>query len=78
MSDVLSIGASIENMLLKATELGIGTLWIANTCYAYEELTDYLRTEHQLLGAVAVGYSDECPAQRPRKSAEDIAEYRMQ
>lgn len=31
--DPLSIGASIENMLLKATELGLGTLWIANTCF---------------------------------------------
>lgn len=78
LCDVLSIGASIENMLLKATELGLGTLWIANTCYAYEELTDYLRTEHQLLGAIAVGYAEESPSQRPRKKTEDIAEYRMQ
>lgn len=77
LCDVLSIGASIENMLLKATELGLGTLWIANTCYAYEELTAYLDTEHQLLGAVALGFAEESPSQRPRKSAEDIAEYRM-
>ena len=27
----LSIGAAIENMLLKATELGLGSLWIGNT-----------------------------------------------
>ena len=36
--DSLSIGASVENMLLRATELGIGSLWIANTCFAYKEL----------------------------------------
>ncbi len=77
MCDLLSIGASIENMLLKATELGLGTLWIANTCYAYEELASFLGTEHQLVGAVALGFADESPSQRPRKSAEDIAEYRM-
>ncbi len=78
LCDVLSIGASIENMLLKATELGLGTLWIAYSCNAYEELTDYLCTQHQLLGAVAEGFAVESPSQRPRKKAEDIAEYRMQ
>ena len=65
--DTLSIGASIENMLLKATEPDLGTLWIANTCYAYKELTDYLETTHQLVGAIALGYPAEMPTQRPRK-----------
>lgn len=75
--DTLSIGASIENMLLKATEIGLGTLWIANTCYAYKELTEYLETTQQLVGAIALGYADEMPTQRPRKKMEDIVEYRL-
>ena len=75
--DTLSIGASIENMLLKATEIGLGTLWIANTCYAYKELTEYLKTTQQLVGAIALGYADENPTQRPRKKMEDIVEYRL-
>ncbi len=77
MCDTLSIGASIENMLLKATEIGLGTLWIANTCYAYKELTEYLETTGQLVGAIALGYAAETPAQRPRKKMEDIVEYRL-
>ncbi len=75
--DNLSIGASIENMLLKATELGLGTLWIANTCYAYKELTQYLETSQQLVGAIALGYANEAPMQRPRKKMEEIVEYRL-
>ena len=75
--DTLSIGASIENMLLKATDMGLGTLWIANTCYAYKELTEYLETTQQLVGAIALGYADEMPTQRPRKKMEDIVEYRL-
>ena len=75
--DTLSIGASIENMLLKATEIGLGTLWIANTCYAYKELTKYLKTTQQLVGAIALGYADENPTQRPRKGIEEIVEYRL-
>lgn len=75
--DTLSIGASIENMLLKATEIGLGTLWVANTCYAYKELTEYLKTKQQLVGAIVLGYADENPMPRPRKSMEDIVEYRL-
>ena len=75
--DSLSIGAFIQNMLLEAQKIGLGTLWIANTCFAYPELTDYLRTEEQLIGAVAVGYPDEKPAARPRKELEEIVEWRI-
>lgn len=77
LCDTLSIGASIENMLLAAEELGLGTLWIANTCFANRELVTYLETEQQLVGAVAVGYPDETPSQRPRKQLEDFVEYRI-
>lgn len=71
------IGASIQNILLKAYELGLGTLWIANTCFAYKELVEYLETDRQLIGAIALGYADECPRQRPRKSIEEIMEFRF-
>ena len=70
--DALSIGASIQNMLLRAQELGLGTLWIANTCFAYPELETYINTTDQIISAVAVGYPDEAPGQRPRKKIEEI------
>lgn len=76
MCDSLSIGAAVENMLLTATELGVGSLWIANTCFAYNELEKHIGTTHQLVGAVSLGYADETPSQRPRKCLEDIVEYR--
>lgn len=74
--DSLSIGASVENMLLRATELGIGSLWIANTCFAYKELVEFIGTEKQLAGAIALGYADEFPNARPRKNFEDVVEFR--
>lgn len=75
--DTLSIGASIENILLRAEELGLGTLWIANTCFAYSELVEYLQTDKQLVGAIAVGYANENPGPRPRKALEEIVEMRV-
>lgn len=74
--DSLSIGASIENMLLKATQLGLGTLWIANTCFAYHDMMQVIQSPGQLIGAVTLGYPDEQPSKRPRKPLEDILEYR--
>lgn len=75
MNDLLSIGASVENMLLKAEELDIGTLWIGNTCFAYRELMAYIGLDAELVGAVALGRKAEMPLMRPRKRLEDIVEY---
>ena len=74
--DNLSIGASIENIILRANELGLGTLWVANTCFAYPELVEYIGTANQLTGAICVGYPDEAPLSRPRKPLEDVLEFR--
>ena len=62
--DSLSIGAAIENMILTATGYGLGTLWIANTCFAYNELMDFIGTDSQLTGIVAIGFANEVPAKR--------------
>lgn len=77
MCDDLSIGAAIENMLLKADSLGLGTLWIANTFFAYDELMEYIKEDGILISAIALGYPDEAPAQRPRKDMEKVVEYRL-
>lgn len=74
--DSLSIGAAIENMILTAAGYGLGTLWIANTCFAYKDLVDFIGTDDQLTGIVAVGYPAENPNKRPRKRMEEIVEYR--
>lgn len=74
--DTLSIGASIQNMIIRACELGIGSLWIANTYFAYTELVDFIGTKCQLVSAIALGYADEAPAKRPRKNMEEVVEYR--
>lgn len=73
--NTLSIGAAVENMILKATQIGLGTLWIGNTFYAYRELRKILQTDRQLLGAVAVGIANEDPQPRPRKSVEEVTTY---
>ena len=70
--DVQSVGAAIQNMLLAAQELGIGSLWICNVFYAYEELCSWLGEEGQMVAAVSLGYPGESPNARPRKSITEV------
>lgn len=74
--NIQSISASIENMLLAATEKGIGSLWICDIYFAYSELCKWLGSDGQLIAAIAFGYPNESPNERPRKKVEDIVEWR--
>lgn len=71
-----SIGAAIENMTLTAADLGLGSLWICDTYFAYEELCDWLKADGELFAALAIGYADEIPPARPRKNMDDAVEWR--
>lgn len=77
MCNAQSIGAAIENMSLEAEELGLGSLWICDTCFAYEELNRWLGADGELIAALALGYADEQPAARPRKGLEEVTEWRV-
>ncbi len=76
--DTLSVGGAVENMLLRAYELGVGSLWIGGSFWAYEELERYIGEPGQVVCAIALGYADETPPPRPRKNLEDIVEYYME
>ncbi len=71
-----SVGAAIENMTLTATALGLGSLWICDTFFAYPELREWLGAKGELFAALAIGRTDEEPAARPRKKPGDIVEWR--
>jgi F420 biosynthesis protein FbiB-like protein len=71
--NVQSIGAAIQNMLLAALELGLGSLWICDVLYAYDALCDWLEQEHQMIAAVSFGYPNEQPGSRPRKPLSEAA-----
>ncbi|MBQ7579557.1 MAG: nitroreductase family protein [Clostridia bacterium] len=84
ISDILSIGSCVEHMVLKATDLGLGTLWIADTYFIHKELAEYIQSElikkqinfvlekNRLVCAMALGKRGEPFYERPRKSIDDI------
>jgi len=73
--DTQSIGAAIQNMLLAAQAMGLGTLWMCDVWSAYEQLERWLGESGELVAAVALGYPDEQPAARPRRSLSEVVRW---
>ena len=72
MIDVQGISAAIQNLCLAATDLGMGSLWIADVFYAHDEITEWLGgPEERLVAALTIGHPGETPQARPRRSVED-------
>jgi nitroreductase len=74
--DIQSVGAAIQNMLLAAQDLGLGSLWICDVFYAYEQLRDWLGESGAMIAAVSFGYPDEAPAARGRKPFAEVVRTR--
>ncbi|WP_330650057.1 nitroreductase family protein [uncultured Intestinibacter sp.] len=77
MANLQCVGACMENMSIAATALGIGSLWICDIYFAYNELANWLNIDGQLVACMAFGYPAESPKQRPRKKIENIVEWRV-
>lgn len=74
--DIQSIGAAIQNMLLAAWEMGIGSLWICDSFGAYQDLVEYFEADGLLVALVSFGIADQSPAARPRNALEEVTTWR--
>ncbi|MHB0874593.1 MAG: nitroreductase family protein [Anaerolineae bacterium] len=72
-----STGAAIEHLLLAATDLGIGSLWICDVLFARDEVLEWLGyPDDTLVAAVTLGYvSGEIPGPRPRRPWQEVTEW---
>ena len=76
MTNIQSIGAAIENMILAALEYGVGSLWICDIYCTYNEIAAWLKTDNQIIAAISFGYPDENPSARPRKQKNEVIEWK--
>ncbi len=71
--DYLSIGCAVEHMCLKATELGLGTLWIRDVVYTRDKIAEAIGyNTMELVTGLAVGKSIEYPYERHKKGLDEI------
>ena len=73
--NIQSIGAAIQNMLLAALDIGLGSLWICDVFVAYDELLNWLGEKSQMIAAVSLGYADENPEARPRMPINEVTRW---
>ena len=74
--DALSIGGAIEHICLRATDLGLGSLWIRDIVYTQKEIAKLVGYGNmELISAISIGYPDESPKQRPRKKLNEVLEW---
>ena len=72
MVNIQSIGAAIQNICLAARALGLGSLWIADVLFAYEELEAWLEQDTEMVAAVSLGYPADNPVIFSRKPLADV------
>lgn len=70
-----SVAAAIQNICLRAFDLGLGSLWIGDVFYAYEETRKYFDKKWKLSGAIALGYPGTKGKIPKKKSLMEIAEF---
>lgn len=75
--ELISSAMAVQNMLLAAQAIGLGTCVLTGPLVAADEIERLLEIPpaHELTCLVAVGYPDETPAPPPRKTIEQIAEF---
>ena len=72
--DLLSIGAMMENMCLKATDLQVASLWVGNPLFVKKEICSFFSVPAtwQLVGGIVLGYSEHIPSSLTRKTLEEV------
>jgi len=75
--ELISSAMAVQNMLLAAHAIGLGTCVLTGPLVAADEIENLLRipSAYQMTCLVAVGYANETPAPPPRKRIEQIAEF---
>jgi nitroreductase len=70
-----SVAAAIQNMLLRAYDLGLGSLWVGDVYDAYDAIRSYFGKDWKLSGAVSLGFPDAKGLSFKRKTVDEVAEF---
>lgn len=74
--DYLSIGSAVEHMVLRATDLGLGSLWLRDVIYLRTEITKLFNLNNmELVTGLAIGYPKDEKYRAKKKNIEDIVKF---
>lgn len=72
VADIQSIGAAIQNMILYASSLEIGSVWLCDIFYSYSALVEYLGSDEPIVAAICFGYYNDKPTNYKRRPFEEL------
>jgi nitroreductase len=77
LKHVQAIGAAIQNMLLAAHELGLGTCWIGEILKKEEQVKELVGAtdDLELMAVISVGYPNKITTSRRRDILENIVSW---
>jgi nitroreductase len=70
-AELSAISAAIQNMLLVAEELGIGTCWLDTPLFCEKEINRILKQNKHLVAILTLGFPAEPGRRAPRKPAKE-------
>lgn len=72
--DLMAIGACVQNMLLEAHATGLAACWLGEILNKKKEVSSWLDVDRdlELMAVLALGYSDEKPVCKSRKSLKSL------
>jgi nitroreductase len=73
-AELCSTSAAVMTLLLQARAEGLGSCWMAGPMVARDDIHSLLGivSPWQMVGAVALGFSEESPEARPRKQLDQV------
>jgi nitroreductase len=76
-SGLQSVAAAVSYLLLALSEAGLGAVWMTSPLIAKKELEEFLPSPPgtNLVSLIALGYPDESPENRPRKTLPEVIKF---
>ena len=74
-TEAQSVAAAVQNLLLKACSLGLGSLWIGDVLFTSDALVEYFGKSWKLFGAITLGWSDYDPAPKSPRTVDEVTEF---
>lgn len=70
--EIQSASAAAQNMLLQATELGLGAVWLGIVSLVSDRIEKFLNTGFKLLALIPIGYPMKINQSPQKKSLKDV------
>lgn len=74
-AELCAIAAAIQNMVLCAQELGLGTCWLDTPLFCRHKINRILQRDEELVAIVTVGYPLEKGKRAPRKPVHETVSF---